>query len=307
MAGKSFQEFRDTWSAYRFPDELRYLEHRWLNLRASLRNQGNIVLPGGVVLPFSSGNKQTRFRLLSFCLMEGVLFHTQGASGWRIDIAKGTFTTPKGVTFYIDSFNRVIFSETYLHDVHFVDFEGNGRLVVDAGGFVGDTSLYYAALGFQVVSLEPDNSSYSWLTKNISLNPHLSEKITAMHSAIGEDGEIMFAMTHTGASSAFKSSNQEKIRSLSLKSILAAHPNAHPYLLHLDVKGVEFKLIEQLEVAKFERVRLEYTCNVEGNCLGSPDELEAKLRGYGFTQMRRYKHNFGPYPLEEHGTIDASK
>lgn len=310
MSAKIFKEFRDLWSAYRAPSDASYLVDKWPNLRQSLKGSGSVSLPGGVTVDFNPNNKRQRFGLLIFGLTEGVMFTKgEGVSQhrWLIDREGCTFTTPQGISFLLDSFNELIFGETYLHDIHFVDFDGDGRLVVDAGGFVGDTSLYYASKGFKVVSLEPDVQSFEWLKKNISLNPSLSPSIIPLNCAMGHDGEVLFAMTNTGGSSVFRSDNRRKIKSLSIKSILESYADFVPYLLHLDVKGVEFELIKQPEVALFKRVRLEYCARADGTHLGTPQLLVERLTGYGFRHIRIFKHNYGPYPLEWHGTIDALK
>jgi len=304
---KRFKGFRDTWNAYRFPTDARYLRKKWSNLSQALRSRGSLTLPEGVPLAFDSQNKRARFDLLLMSLIDGVLFHDAGTEGWRLDAGRGSLTTPQGVKLSIDSFSRTVFAETFLYDVHFIDFEGRGRLVVEAGAFIGDTALYYASLGFNVVSLEPDVKNFAALRHNLSLNPELRERIVAVQAALGEDGEVMFPMTGTAAGSVFRSAGLERARSLSIRSVLADHSASRPYLLHLDVKGLEFGLLDQAEVALFDRVRLEFTTDIEGRHLGNLPELMDKLRKHGFRHLRVYKHNFGPYPLSEHGTIDAEK
>lgn len=310
MPEKLQQRFRDTWGAYRLTQrEDRYHVDQWFNLRQSLRPNGVIRLPGGVELPFTESNKKARFRFLRFSLLEAVFFNDARVKnvGWRIDTRTETFTTPQGLVFYLDSFHEGIFAETFLYDVHFVEFVGGGHFVVEAGGFVGDTALYYASKGYRVISLEPDSANFGWLTKNLSLNTPFSEKISVEPCALGEDGEVMFGMDYTGSSSVYQKANQQKVRSLSLKTILRKYDISHPYLLHLDVKGVEHQLIDQPEVAQFERVRVEYAHRVGGQILPSRDNLVNRLKEHGFTKLRIFKGNSGLFPVEELGIIDAAK
>ncbi len=301
--------FRDIWSAYRSVTEPRYRADKWYNLRQALRARGTLRFPGGTRLGFDATNKRARFQLLKFALAEGFLFNAAEARGfgWKLDAGAGVMITPQGISLWVDSFHELIFLETFVREIHFADFHGRDRLVVDAGGFVGDTALYYAAYGFRVVTLEPDLERYRWAERNVALNPGLAPRITLVHSALGIDGEVAFATRHAGGGSIFGQGEVETVPSMSLRTLLSRYSNASPFLLHLDVKGVEFSLIDSPEIDRFERVRLEYTATVDGRHLGRPDELVAKLHAKGFVGVRVYKHNAGAYPLAEHGTIDAAK
>ena len=57
-------------------------------------------------------------------------------------------------------FDPLIFSETFLADIHFSNFDLKNKIVIQAGGFIGDTALYYSSRGAKVFSFEPDINSY---------------------------------------------------------------------------------------------------------------------------------------------------
>jgi hypothetical protein len=92
-----------------------------------------------------------------------------------------------------------------------------------------------------------------------------------------------------------------------IKSILETFKIKNPFLLHLDIKGSEFKVIEEEEISAFSRIRIEYTCNSSMGMIGRRQSLLDKLREYGFKHIRIFKHNWVKYDLENQGTIGASK
>ena len=56
-----------------------------------------------------------------------------------------------------------------LRDYDSVDYRG--RVVVDVGAYVGDSSIYFALRGAKkVYAIEPDRDAYSELLVNIELN-----------------------------------------------------------------------------------------------------------------------------------------
>lgn len=71
---------------------------------------------------------------------------------------------------------HLFFFETFVNDYHFVSSSLNGKYIVNAGGFVGDTALYFAGKGANVFSFEPDPNSFEIALKNIDLNPSLSKQ-----------------------------------------------------------------------------------------------------------------------------------
>jgi FkbM family methyltransferase len=203
----------------------------------------------------------------------------------------------------------MIFSETFLSDIHFSDFNLNKKIVVQAGGFTGDTALYYASRGAIVYSFEPDINSYNIALKNIELNPELSKNIVMKNYAIGNDGEIDFPIdpNGSGVSSAYYLENKKtiKIKCVSISSILKEFSLENPFLLDLDIKGMEFEVINDKSIKEFEIIRIEYTTHIGDKLIGSRDDIIKKLLEYGFNKIRIYKHNEAFYDLNNHGTIEA--
>ena len=284
--------------------------HRFTNLLNINRKNGKLICRNGFILNFNKTNYHDLRRLFYFSLLHGVLLSSEDRRGnWSYK--NGIIVTPEGIKFDIRSFDETIFSETFLYDVHFSDFDLKNKIVVQAGGFIGDTALYYANRGANVYSFEPDPNSYNMAIKNLKLNPKLGKKIVFQNLAVDKDGIIEFPVNNynSGGSSIYdKTKNQRvKIRCVSIKTILREFKIKDPYLLDLDIKGSEFNVINERELSKFKMVRIEYSTKIADKKLGSRSDIIKKLKRFGFKSIRIYKHNYGSYDLFDHGTIEAKK
>lgn len=277
-----------------------------------LRRSGTLEFTDGTRLKFNTGNKQAVLRIAMFALEEGVRFGADEGR-WRIDSRSDVIETPEGIKFLSAGFDGTIFAETFLHDVHFVDFDLKGRTVVEGGGFVGDTALYYANRGATVYSFEPDPRSFELAKRNIALNAQLSDSVVLRNWAIGRDGEVYFPIAPggSGASSVHATApGYAKVRSVSVKTVLSEFRIEKPFLLHLDVKGEEYTVIEEDVLNEFERLRIEYSPYLTVRDREQNRTLRyllTRLDKLGFREVRVFKHNNGRYDLSNHGTIDARK
>lgn len=274
------------------------------------KTEGTIKLKDGQSFPFNKHNKTDIINLVLFALENGVIFGLSKRS-WRFYPSEGVIKTPDGIKISIKGFDSMIMSETFLNDIHFVDFDLSGKIIIDAGGFTGDTSLYYANKGAKVYSFEPDPNSYKIAKYNISLNPRLHSKIIFKNYALGKDGKINFPINPYGSGGSsiynYNTKHTNKIESLSLTSVIKKFKINNPYLLHLDVKGCEFDLIQDPSISKFKRLKIEYSSYLVKGKNKNPEYILGILKKYGFTNIRVYKHNYLRYDLSYHGTIDAIK
>ena len=158
------------------------------NIRMLRKKEGYFITRQGYKLFFNEKTKPYILDLYLFHATEGVEFKDEPGY-WRCDCENGIVITPDGIKFKIESFDRVIFAETFLYDVHYTPFLKD-KIVIQAGGFVGDTALYYANKGAIVYSLEPQPSCYKLALENIKLNPHLAPRITFLNYALGKGEEI---------------------------------------------------------------------------------------------------------------------
>ena len=182
---------------------------------------------------------------------------------------------------------------------------------IQAGGFIGDTALYYASRGARIYSFEPEINSYNLALENIKLNPELAKNIVMKNYALGNDGEIDFPVDPnvSGGSSAYYSGNQKaiKVKSSSISNILKEFSIEKPFLLDIDIKGKEFEVINDKSIQEFEIVRIEYSTYFGNKIIGNRDDIINKLREYGFNKIRIFKQNEGVYDLHDLGTIEAKK
>ena len=246
-------------------------------------------------------------QLFYFSVSNGVKFYKNKKGTWRYK--NSILITPNDIKFSISSFDELIFSETFLYDIHFSDYDLDGKVVIQAGGFTGDTALYYANRGARVYSFEPDPNSYRIALENLKLNPKLAKRITFVNYAIGKDAIIKFPVNpeNSGGSSVFsiKGFKTVNVRSVSIATLLKEFKIKSPYLLDLDIKGNEFYVINENILSKFKIIRIEYSTKINNKLIVKRDDILVKLRRHGFKVIRIYKHNCGSYDLIEHGTIEA--
>jgi hypothetical protein len=125
----------------------------------------------------------------------------------------------------------------------------NGRIVIDVGASMGDTSIYFATRGAkEVYAFEPDIEEFELATENIALNK--IDKIKIYNDGIGPNR-------------------------VSLGQLLEQLP--YPVLLKIDCEGCEFEAIESLSAQSFEKLErlvIEYH--------GTPHQIQEKLSQFGF-------------------------
>ncbi len=223
---------------------------------------------------------------------------------WGIDPDRRILTTPSGIRFYLASVEGGILAETFLYDIHHASGDLRGRLVVDAGANVGDTALYFAERGADVLAYEPDPENFRALESNLILNPKLAARVTTFPVAIGEDGEILFRAGQGGAGRpAAPGEDGIRVKSVSLATLLGDRPRAH--LLKSDCKGSEYDMVLQDAIARFDHVALEYTSSTDPRRSG-PWPLAEALQRRGFGPPRIFRQNISGVSLAEHGVIEAT-
>ena len=94
------------------------------------------------------------------------------------------------------------------------------------------------------------------------------------------------------------------VPSRSLRDILSDIPGGEAFLLKADCKGSEFEIVRQPELARFDRLSIEYSADLVGQSLST---LLGSIERAGHQVERVYKHNFACYTLKEHGMVSASR
>ena len=271
-----------------------------------LKNKGTFILDNDCKLRYSKETKKDISDLYLLSAEHGVEFSAKEGY-WNFDSTNNLVTTPNGIKFKLQGFDAGIFSETFLYDIHY-SRNLSDKIVIQSGGFTGDTALYYSEKGAKVYSFEPDPISYKLALENIKLNPQLSDNIVMKNYAIGKDEVIDFPVNEmgSGGSSAFNIGKNKtvKVMSISITKILEEFHIDNPYLLDLDIKGKEFEVINDSSLSRFHKVRIEYSPDL-AMVVNGRDLLLNKLKEYGFTTTRIFKHSGLRYDLHAHGTIEA--
>ncbi len=274
-------------------------------LEVVLKKKGIVKLSNGYEIPFTRENKQEILNLVGFVLLNGIRFGDKEYQ-WKLDQKNGVIETHQGIRFKIGSIG--LLDETFLSQIHFSGFDLKDKVVVTGGAYIGDTPLFYSYYGAKVYALEPDPNSYRKAKENISLNPNLQDRIELRNYAIGEDGEVSFPIeSDSGGSSIYNLEGKRsvKVKSVSISTILDEFNIVNPFLLDLDIKGSEFTVIEDKQISKFKRIRIEYSTYLLNDKNKSLNYLIKKLKEYGFNNVRVYKHNNIRFDLMDHGTIEA--
>jgi FkbM family methyltransferase len=269
--------------------------------------RSRLRFPGGWEVPVDRSNYATVRSLVDLAAFGGTLAPLERAAPgrWGVSFEPPLIETPSRIRFTLDSLNPLIFAETFINDIHFPGSDLQGRNVVDGGAFVGDTALYYASLGARVYSYEPDPGNLAKLRSNLALNPELSGRVTVSGSAIGVDGKVWFEPSDVGGGSVYGTRRAPvSIPSVSLRTIVD-QMDGPPFLLKLDCKGVEFEVVQQAALREFAAVELEYAVdNRPGHTVA---ELLDGLRTAGFSQIRRFKHNWEFFDYDTHGILHAQR
>jgi FkbM family methyltransferase len=153
-------------------------------------------------------------------------------------------------------------------DYKFLTTKGNN--VIDIGGNIGDTPIYFALNGAEkIVAIEPYPYSFEMAKYNIEIN-HFQAKIQLFNAGYGQDGEIVVGNSQVNAGSNLIESTKGsiKIPIMSMKHILEKSgfdPHA-PIYLKMDCEGCEYNLLheEKETLRRFERIQIEYHYGING-------------------------------------------
>ncbi len=159
-------------------------------------------------------------------------------------------------------------------------FDCKNKIVVNVGGNIGDSALFFALEGAKhVYMIEPFFDNYKIALKNIKLN-EMHDFITPIFAACAsKDAYLHVSDTsqHTKSTEIVEVQKGKKIKTISLKTLVTNNKINHA-LLEMDCEGCEYDLI--LESSKsvldrFDYIILEYH-------YGAKNILK-KLNNLGFT------------------------
>lgn len=155
--------------------------------------------------------------------------------------------------------------------------DARGRDVLDVGGSIGDSAIYFALNGARrVLVLEPYPASFRILQANIAAN-HLENSITALLAGAGRDGLIQVSPAVASGSAAMRASEGgEPVPTCSLRTLLA-QGEWRRAAAKIDCEGGEYSLLMDASVRdlrRFERYFIEFHQGLR--------DLGRKLAGAGF-------------------------
>lgn len=182
--------------------------------------------------------------------------------------------------------------ETFLYgdykDIPYCENES----IIDIGGNIADTAIYFANKGYDVYAFEPLPHIYDIAKKNISLNPLYSEKITFVNKAIScKKGTITINFNPNdtaGASEFSKSTEAVQVDTVTIDDVIDEY-GIEPNILKIDCEGCEVNIIKHSNLSMFNEIIMEYHTNVtkvDENIL--IDIL--KNQGFELKTQLKYKH-----------------
>ncbi|QGR18494.1 FkbM family methyltransferase [Sulfurisphaera ohwakuensis] len=169
-----------------------------------------------------------------------------------------------GVWVYKDvKFKHMIFTvyETF-NEQEYYDPEIKGKEVIDIGGGVGDTAVYFTKIGAsKVVVVEPLPILINEIQENLKLNG-VEDKVIVINAALSSSNGKTKVPNNFNIyySFSYKTDNKGdvEIDKITLSDILKLVNN--PYLLKIDCEGCEYEVImyDYENVKKFHKIIFEF-------------------------------------------------
>ncbi|HII61029.1 FkbM family methyltransferase [Pyrococcus horikoshii] len=150
-------------------------------------------------------------------------------------------------------------------------FDYKDKTVIDIGGFIGDTALYfYSKEARKIVSFEPSKKNYTILIKNITLNN--IKNVIPINAGVWDENTK--GIITNPAPTAYRVKEESK-GDVALVSILDIIDSYRPDIIKMDCEGCEYKVFEKLLETGYIYDVPEYVFEAHGNI---KNELLSKLR-----------------------------
>ena len=122
---------------------------------------------------------------------------------------------------------------------------------LDVGAWIGPTVLYGAQRAKKVIALEPDKQAFGYLEDNISYNPRIQNKITAINAALtAKTGPQTIYTADANSSSSLMNphnyTHSYTIKGISLLDIYKKYHLEKIDFIKIDIEGFEYELIPDL-------------------------------------------------------------
>lgn len=215
----------------------------------------------------------------------------------------------KGIKF-INVFNSKFIEDKKLnYNTHleefFTDDEWNKinfskRHVIDIGGNIGDTALYFAKKGAEVISFEPVKHLHDLAIENVEINEDCSDRITLVNKGVGgKRGTISF---QSNSVNGYADENSYDMEIISIQDLLNDY-DFTPDILKMDCEGCEFEVILNNDLSMFNEIIFEHHSKLAGKDFMP---LIEKLNDEGF-EIKTYPIVASKLTFEDIGIIHAFK
>lgn len=179
-----------------------------------------------------------------------------------------------------------------------VDFDG--RHVIDVGGNAGDTALYFAKKGAEVISFEPVKHLYDLGVINVGLNENLSNKIALINKGIG--GKKGTLSVQSKSVQGYVDEDSYEMEVISIQNLLEDY-NFYPDILKMDCEGCEFEIIQKNDLTMFNDIIFEHHSKSVGKKFSILTDI---LKNQGF-KIDCYCVNASGLTFDDIGIIHAYK
>jgi len=188
-----------------------------------------------------------------------------------------------------------VLKETYFDKIYDGDYHGN--FVIDVGGYIGETALFFAQRGARrVFCVEPAPDNFRLLEQNISQSS-FKDKIVIIRAAIlDKDGIVEFytnnqnyAAHHVANSHEFmkiytRENSKYNVQAMSFQSLIEYTGLEEVDVVKLDCEGSEYDILLGTPDSVLKRVRkyiIEYH--------NAPDILVKRLDDLGYKVREKFR------------------
>ncbi len=176
----------------------------------------------------------------------------------------------------------------------------SNRHVIDIGGNIGDTALFFANLGAEVISFEPVKHLHDLAVENVNLNDTLKNQITLVNKAIGKKrGTLSFDSTSVIE---YVDNDTHKMEVITLNDLFEEF-DFTPDILKMDCEGCEFEIIPNNDLSMFNEILFEHHSEIVKK---DYHILVDELKKQGF-KMKFYDMEGSTLNFEQQGMIYAYK
>ncbi len=161
----------------------------------------------------------------------------------------------------------IIFERFLFEEYKEIPYSNDNEYLIDVGANVGDSAIYFANKGYNVIALEPLPHICDIARKNIELNPDIKDQITFINKACScKKGytEINFNADDTAGANEYLPSNEKiKVETITIEDIIKEY-DIKPSILKIDCEGCEVNVIKHSDLSMFKKIIFEYHTNITG-------------------------------------------